>query len=119
MDDKFFINTNQYQYIWYNLQINQDEKEQYELLRDIAEHNAMFWNADGVNQVREGRKNTFSTNPEDFEASIKEMFGRDINDESGTDNPEDFVRQNRVSEKAKAYLDMELDDISFTPIRGG
>ena len=63
---------------WYQIQISIDEKENYELLREIAEHNAMFTNSEGVQQVRDARKNTYTSSPEDFEKNVEELFGRKI-----------------------------------------
>ena len=88
---------------WYQIQISIDEKENYELLREIAEHNAMFTNSEGVQQVRDARKNTYTSSPEDFEKNVEELFGRKIGE---------------VANKADPYLEMELDEVKFTPIRG-
>ena len=101
------------------MQIDKDEDERYELLRDVAEHNAMFWNPEAVEQIREARKNTFTTNSEDFENAVKNLFGREmIHDTPAVIDIEQIMCQNIRQDKANPYLNMELDEINFMPIRG-
>ena len=92
MDDKFFVNISPEQYAWYQHQFLADDKEEYELMINIAEHNAMFTNPEGVNKVRSARENTYGDS--NFQDTIKSLFGRELND------------------------DDSLDKVSFTPIRG-
>lgn len=117
VDDKIFKNINDAQLIWYQTQILLDDKENYELLRDVAEHNAMFWNPEAVDQIREARKNTFTTSTEDFEDSVKNIFGRELTpDAPAVLDLEQALRQER--DNTNEYLNMNLDEIKFTPIRG-
>lgn len=96
------------------MQFTQDDEENFELLRNVAEHNAMFWNPEGVQQVREARENTFATSNEDFDDIVKDLFGRDLPKEENQ-SAESLLASTR---KMSQYLDMELDEINFTPIRG-
>ena len=98
-----------------------DEVEKFELLRDVAEHNAMFMNPEGVRQVREAREQTFETPPEDFENMVEEMFGRkfpEVNKQNkGLENIEELKRAINSADKIDPInsLDIELDEVSFTP----
>lgn len=85
------------QALWYQAQVSLDDLERYELLRDVAEHNAMFMNPEGVQKVREARENTFGLSDEEFDKVIEENFGRN-------------------SKPSNDPLDLDLDDIKFTPI---
>ena len=111
VDDPLFEELNDAQLLWYQTQINLDMKDQFEMMRDIAEHNAMFMNPQGVKQVREAREKTFETPTEDFEDMIEEMFGRKIPEKQEKGSMEDVVK----NIKSDNLLDIELDDISFTP----
>lgn len=118
VDDPVFMNINSAQYSWYFQQMEKDEQEKFEFMRDIAEHNAMFSNPEGVAQVRDTRKNTFATNPEDFEKSVKELFGRELKTEEVETNLEEVIKNNSRQAIVNPYLNMELDEVKFTPIRG-
>jgi hypothetical protein len=94
-----------------------DEKERFEFLREIAEHNAMFWNPEGVNEVRSARENTFKTTEEDFDSSLKELFGRELPNRE--ENPQNVSAEDVIQASGKnPYLDMDLDEINFVPTRG-
>ena len=107
-----FENINNAQYVWYQQQLNLDDEEHFELLRDVAEHNAMFWNSEGVQKIKEARKNTYQTPKEEFDNMVKEMFGREMSDE--TIDPITILDENRKT-KSDLYLDMDLDEIKFIP----
>lgn len=104
VNDKIFNEISDVQYLWYQVQMSLDEKDSFELQREIAEHNAMFVNPEGVRKVRDARENTFETTDEEFDDILEDIFGHKLND----------VESNNID----TYLDMELDDIKFTPIRG-
>jgi hypothetical protein len=119
VDHDFFQKINDAQMLWYQIQMALDEEEQFELLRDVAEHNAMFTNPEGVQQVRDSRENTYETPEEDFHDILKDTFGRDI-----PEIPEqeripfgEVLKQQRQEHKAKPYVEMELDEISFIPLK--
>lgn len=103
---------------WYQVQMSLDEKDQFELLRDIAEHNAMFMNPEGVQQVRDSRENIYETPNDDFNKNLKDTFGRDI---SKIDENEkiDFhgILQRIDSKKIDPYLNMDLDKVDFIPFK--
>jgi len=133
-DDPCFRRINAAQWYWYGAQLTADEEEKFELLRDVAEHNAMFWNPDGVDQIRQGRDHTFKTQDGEFEGFVKDLFGRDI---SLPDKPQAGIQQSgnfmdvfqgldgetnerprmRSDVDASPYLDAELDDIAFIPFK--
>lgn len=114
VDSDFFKGINSAQYTWYHVQKILDEQDNFELLRDVAEHNAMFWNSKGVEQVRSARQNKYETPKEDFESSIRDLFGRGI-ESSGTRS----ITEDDISgDSLKPYLDLELDEIKFTPYGG-
>ena len=97
--------VNDAQLVWYQLQIMQDDMDNFEMLRDIAEYNSMFVNPEGVKKVRESRENTnsYKTSDEDFEQLIEEKFGRKAGQ--------------KIEPKIKVddYLEMELDEVKFVP----
>jgi len=101
------------------MQVSIDEKEQFEMLRDVAEHNAMFMNPEGVQQVRDSRENTYETPEEDFRDMLKDKFGRDIPDVPEEERVafSDILKQQRKDERVDPYLNMDLDEISFIPLK--
>ncbi len=108
MDSDFFKAINPAQWNWYYIQQMLDEQDNFELLRDVAEHNAMFWNSEGVEQIRNARKNRFETS--DFDSSIRQLFGRGVDlNNSHPLSQEDFGTD------LKPYLDLEFDEVQFTP----
>jgi len=105
--------------LWYQIQMHLDDKEHFELLRDVAEHNAMFMNPEGVQQVRDARENTYETPQDDFNSYLKETFGRDIPEipEEERVSFMDILKQQRKDDRVEEYLDMELDEVSFIPLK--
>lgn len=99
VDSDFFNNINDAQFTWYGIQYNLDELENFELLRDVAEHNAMFWNSEGVAKIRDARQNATKHQDENFDDTLMELFGKNIKEENPT----------------KPYLDLDLDEVIFTP----
>ncbi len=89
-----------------------DEQEHFELMRDIAEHNAMFTNPEGVSQIREAREKTFTVNDQDFEAIIEQNFGKKL--EKKEIKPE---RTNISQINPDKYLNVDLDEIKFIPFK--
>ena len=90
-------------------------QENFELMRDVAEHNAMFMNPDGVQQVRDNRENTFVTPDEDFSDLLEKTFGRRLpnkNNEEAVD-----VMDVIKNEGKSQFLDFDFDDIKFTPFK--
>ena len=87
-----------------------DIKEKYELLREVAEHNALFMNPEGVQQVRDARENSYETPEEEFNQMVKDMFGKELPREYAHGEP-DVLRQDRCS----SVIDMDLDEVKFTP----
>jgi len=92
--------------------LQEDETERFKLLRDIAEHNAMFQNSEGVKQVREARENAIHVSDDEFEGQIEETFGRPIN-LSKKDNEE-------MLSEIKKPLDIyqDFDEVEFVPFGG-
>lgn len=110
-----FEQINSAQYVWYQMQHAADKREHFEFLREIAEHNAMFWNPEGVDQVRNAREKTFRTSEKDFDNNLEELFGRSLPSENGEKlSAEDVIQ----ASKNNPYLDMDLDEINFVPNRG-
>jgi len=128
-DDPLFDRMNNPQWLWYAAQFAADDKEQFELLRDIAEYNASFWNPEGVDQVRRAREKTFVVGDKDFARQIEETFGRKLRIPEQKENlalpsvperrePERPDRRRmRPDVDAGAYLDAELDEVRFIPTR--
>lgn len=119
VDHDVFQQINDAQMLWYQIQVALDEKEHFELLRDVAEHNAMFMNPEGVQQIRDSRENTYETPEEDFSSILKDTFGRDIPEVSEEDRIpfSEILKQQRRDERLEDYLNMELDEVSFIPIK--
>jgi len=107
VDHQIFEKINDVQMVWYQAMLMKDEEERYEMLRDIAEHNAMFSNPEGVAKIREARENTWSIPDDKFKDTIKDMFGRDL--------PDFEKLKTEQKDPAKSYLDMELDEVNFIP----
>lgn len=112
VDSDVFKNMNEVQLLWYYYNILEDEKEKFEMMRDLEEHNAMFSNPDGVRQVRDSRKNSIHISDDDFQSQIEKQFGREFNigkkEEIG--NIEEEFKNKDID-----YLDVDLDEISFIP----
>jgi len=114
------------QWLWYSAQFAEDDKDQFELLRDIAEYNASFWNPEGVDQVRRAREKAIVVSDKDFAKQVEETFGRKFRIPEKKDgvltlpftNAEKPKRPRmREDVDARAYLDAELDEVRFVPIR--
>ena len=112
------------QWFWYAAQIAADKRERFELLRDVAEHNAMFWNPQGVEQMREARKRTYVVDDKSFARQLEETFGRKLvlpdRGNASVAPPlqiHDAKRQMRMGPNVDTnrYLEAELDEIVFTP----
>lgn len=111
---------NEAQLMWYYENTLKDEQEQFELLRDVAEHNALFWNPEAVEQVRENRKNSFVTPDEDFDQMLEETFGRRVSISEDQKQEIDVIKmlkEERESSKFDKYIDMDLDEVNFTPFK--
>ncbi len=119
VDDDFFEKINLAQLAWYNTQLSLDEKEQFELYRDLMEHNAMFSNPEGVQKIREDRENRISVTDDKFKKQIEETFGRSLPEDLGEeiDIKDLLEKELKEKEKISQYLDMELVDIKFIPFR--
>jgi hypothetical protein len=102
-----FENINQAQYLWYQAQLAIDDEEKFKLLREVAEHNALFWNSEGVEEVRKARENTFETPDNKFGEMVEDMFGRPLPDKDGVQSNSNIL---------DPYLNMDLDEIKFTPL---
>jgi hypothetical protein len=112
-----FKDMNDAQMAWYQTQMSMDENEKWEFMRDVAEHNAMFSNPEAVRQVRESRENTYETDDKGFDGLLRDTFGRgmpDIPEDERTDLKK-LLRSEDSTGKAKQYLGMELDEVSFMP----
>jgi len=129
VDDKIFQKINDAQWAWYQTQIIEDETERFELQRDITEYGAMFVNPDAVRQVRENRDNVYETSEEDFDAMLKETFGRGIpkveNKEMSIKDFKKSLQDEIKKDKKKKvnqseieqYLNMDLDLVNFIPYK--
>ena len=104
-----FKNINQAQYLWYQSQIAVDNEEKFELLREMAEHNAMFWNSEGVAEIRRSRENTFETPSNEFSEMVEDMFGRPLPNKDGE-------QLDDSSSVLDPYHNMDLDEVKFTPM---
>ena len=78
--------------------------------RNLEEYNAMFSNPEGVDQVRNARENSFRTSDKEFDQSVKELFGREV-----PKTEMDGKNFNLTDPLENPYLDMDLDEIKFTP----
>ena len=88
------------------------------MLRDVAEHNAMFMNPEGVQQVRDARENTFTMSDDDFNDMLENTFGRALSGESENElDVMEMLKSDRLTSKYSQIVDMDLDDVSFTPFK--
>ena len=108
---------NSSQMAWYQVQDLLDDQDRFELLRDVAEHNAMFSNPEGVQQVREARDNSYEVSEEDFDTLLTEAFGRPMPkvDEDEKKSLAELMREAQDIADVSPYLDAELDEVTFTP----
>lgn len=117
-----FDSINDAQLVWYQFQLHLDKKDQFEMLRDVAEHNAMFMNPEGVQQVRDARDNSFETSDEDFSKLLENTFGRSI-DLNGVNkkhiDPKEILEQEKaqLNSQYSDIIDMDLDEIEFIPLK--
>jgi len=122
VDDPLLERISVTQWLWYAAQLAADDKEQFELMRDMAEYNASFWNPEGVDQVRKAREKTFKISDKDFARQIEETFGRKLSvpekkEGLALPNTGKVVRRKmREDLDASAYLETELDDVKFVPM---
>jgi hypothetical protein len=67
------------QMLWYSMNINQDESEQFELIKGFAEYMMSFVNPEAVKKIRESEAPTSEStvNPEDL-ISDRDSFIKDI-----------------------------------------
>lgn len=86
-------------------------------MRDVAEYNAMFSNPEGVQEIRDARDNTYKTPDKDFGYMVEEMFGRKFPDEDSRQqmDPAELLKEQERG-KLNPYLNMDLDEIKFTPM---
>lgn len=105
MHHKMLREVNDAQLVWYQMQMAQDDLDNFETLRDIAEHNAMFTNYEGVQRLREARANTnsYTTSDEEFEQLLEEQFGRKTGQ----------ATESKI--RVDDYLQMDLDEVKFIP----
>lgn len=111
-----FEQINTQQALWYQIQMSLDMKEQFEMLRDVAEYNAMFTNPEAVRKIQEARENTYETSDEEFDGLLEGMFGRTISKEDDGQDVMEYLEKERES-KYSSVMDLDLDDISFTPFK--
>jgi hypothetical protein len=126
-DDPLFDRMNNPQWLWYAAQFAADDKERFELFRDMAEYNASFWNPEGVDQVRRAREKAFIVNDKDFARQVEETFGRKLKipeRKEGLPLPLPVVPKNTPVRKrmrpdvdGSPYLEAELDEVRFVPLR--
>jgi hypothetical protein len=129
-DDPLFDRMTYPQWLWYAAQFAADDKDQFELLRDIAEYNASFWNPEAVDQVRRAREKAIVIGDKEFARQIEETFGRKFRlperhaDMALPRIPEPEHRQGPARRSMRrdldpgAYLGTELDEVRFVP-KGG
>lgn len=118
VDSKVFKNINDAQWSWYHAQTMLDERDKFELGRDLAEHNAMFWNPEGVQQIRDARENSFKASQEEFSDTVKNVFGRELPADmfEGKGKPLTEKDLKNMRGDMDPYLGLDLDEIDFTPL---
>jgi hypothetical protein len=119
VDHSTLSEINNAQLAWYQFQGVLDDKDRFELLRDVAEHNAMFSNPEGVQQVRDARNNTYEVSEEDFDTLLTEAFGRPMPkvDEKTKKSLGELMREASNAADIGPYLNVELDEVTFTPFK--
>ena len=93
-----------FELLWYAENIRIDELEQFKKERDLAEYNAIFFNPDGVKEVRKGRMDEESLDNKDFEPN--EEF------EKIKENPLVQAIKNRYSSKPKEEAEIVRNKIT-------
>lgn len=125
IDSEVIRNINPAQMIWYALMFNKEREEEFDAKLNMTEYLASFINAEAVKQTRDSRANKKVVSDEDFEAGLRQRFGRDLSPESlKTATRVDVENEQpvKVEQKKKGSISLEdikkhmgLDDIKFYP----
>jgi len=126
IDSEIIRNINPAQMIWYALMFNKEREEEFDAELNMTEYLASFINAEAVKQTRETRENKKTVSDDDFEAGLRERFGRDLPPEAletavRADIEEEPVK--KVEKKKKGSISMDDirkymgDDIKFYPTK--
>lgn len=122
VDHKIFKELNPQQAQWYNWQFSLDDEEKFNFNLNMTEYLASFSNPEAVQKIQEARENTYNVPDDDFNTLLKEQFGRDITNSEDVKelSPEELmeiIRENnqKDEETESDFLDMNLDDVKFTP----
>ena len=126
IDSEVIRNINPAQMIWYALMFNKEREESFDAELNMTEYLASFINAEAVKQTREARTSTKTVSDEDFEAGLRQRFGRDLPPEAlatatRADIEEAPVQQ--VEKKKKGSISLNDikkylgDDIKFYPTK--
>lgn len=125
IDSEIIRNINPAQMIWYALMFNKEREEEFDSELNMTEYLASFINAEAVKQTRESRKNTTTVSDEDFEAGLRQNFGRDLPPEAlematRADTVDEPI-QEPVEKKKKGSISLADirkymgDDVKFYP----
>lgn len=126
IDSETIRNINPAQMIWYALMFNKEREEEFDAELNMTEYLASFINAEAVKQTRETRENKKVVSDEDFEAGLRQKFGRDLPPEAietGTRADLDEQPVQQVEKKKKGSISLADirkymgDDIKFYPTK--
>lgn len=79
VDHKIFDNINDAQWLWYCYNILEDEKQEFELYRDMVEYHASFIEPEAVRNIKESREKAVELTDSEFASGLKHFFGRSLN----------------------------------------
>lgn len=86
VDHEIFNNINSAQWLWYYHNFIEDNKEKFELDRDMIEYHASFIEPEAVKKIRTSREQSIAIPEEEFISNIERMFGRPLHT---VDKPQD------------------------------
>lgn len=94
--------------IWYSLNISQDEKERFDMIKGMAEYMMSFVNPEGVRKVRdmEDSKKSSSLSPEDIMKNKDDFF-------EGFKDIAKVINREETNNKSKLGEDINLSSSLF------
>lgn len=115
VDHEMFDKVNISQWLWYFYNFIEDQKEEFDVRRDLVEYHASFIEPEAVRKIRESREESVEIPYEEFVDGIEYFFGRKINISKDKKNK---IESHSIDPAAAARMsDLYKRDIKKTPVR--
>lgn len=113
VDDERFNRISNQQWLWYFYNYAQDQDEDFERSRDFIEYHASFIEPQAVKKIREGREHAVTASDQNFEESVKQLFGREVKLErpEGSDRAIQSVDPQQVMSNLRAANQKETSEL--------